>query len=58
MTQRDMAFAYGKLSLFWHNPGPVHITAAERALAYVQGTHDQGLSYCQVATLAPKTATF
>ena len=29
-----------------HNPGPVHMAAAERALAYVRGTHDQGLSYC------------
>jgi len=40
-----MAFAYGQLSLFLHNPGPVHMAAAERALAYVRGTHDQGLSY-------------
>ena len=46
MTRCDMAFAYGQLSLFLHNPGPVHIAAAERALAYVRGTHDQGLSYC------------
>jgi len=29
-----------------HNSGPVHMAAAERALAYVRGTHDQGLSYC------------
>ena len=41
-----MAFAYGQLSLFLHNPGPVHMTAAKRALAYVRGTHDQGLTYC------------
>jgi len=41
-----MAFAYGQLSLFLHNPGPVHMPAAERTLAYVRGTHDQGLSYC------------
>jgi len=40
-----MAFAYGQLSLFLHNPGPVHMVAAERALAYVRGTHRQGLSY-------------
>ena len=45
MTQCDMAFAYGQLSLFLHNPGPVH-AAAERALACVRGTHDQGLLYC------------
>ena len=41
-----MAFAYGQLNLFLHNPGPVHMAAAERALAYVPGTHDQGLLYC------------
>jgi len=46
MTRCDMAFAYGQLSLFLHKPGPVHMVAAERALAYVRGTHDQGLSYC------------
>ena len=33
-----MAFAYGQLSLLLHNPGPVHMAAAERALAYVRGT--------------------
>ena len=41
-----MAAAYDRLSLFLHNPGPVHMAAAERALAYVRGTHDQGLLYC------------
>jgi len=41
-----MASAYDQLSLFLHNPGPVCMAAAERALAYVQGTHDQGLSCC------------
>ena len=48
MTRCDMAVAYGQLSLFLHNPGPVHMTAAERALAYVRGTHNKGLSrsYC------------
>ena len=39
-------FAYGQLSLFLHNPGPVHMATTARALAYVRGTHDQGLSYC------------
>ena len=42
MTGCDMDFAYGQLSLFLHNPGPVHMRVAERALAYVRGTHDQG----------------
>jgi len=41
-----MAFAYGQLSLFLDDPGPVHIVVAERALVYMRGTHDQGLSYC------------
>ena len=41
-----MAFAYGQLSLFLHIPDPVHMAAAKRALAYVRGTHDQGLSCC------------
>ena len=41
-----MAVAYSQLSRFLHNPGPVHMAAAKRALVYVQGTHDQGLSYC------------
>jgi len=50
-----MAFAYVQLSLFLHNSGPVHMAAAERALAYVRGTHDQGLSYC---ALAPRTEPF
>jgi len=42
MTRCDMAFAYGQLGLSL----PVHMAAAERALAYVRGTHDQGLSNC------------
>jgi len=46
MMRCDMAFAYDQLSLFLHNPGPVHMTVAELALAYVRGTHDQGLSCC------------
>jgi len=46
MTRCDTALAYGQLSLFLHNPGPVHMVAAERALEYVRDTHDQGLSCC------------
>jgi len=33
ITQCDMAFAYGQLSLFLHNPGPVHMAAAQRGKA-------------------------
>jgi len=43
MTRCDMAFDYDQLNLFLYNPDPVHMAAAERALAYVRGTHDQGL---------------
>ena len=46
MTRCDITFAYGQLSLFFHNPGPVHVVTAKRAPVYVQNTHDQGLSYC------------
>ena len=46
MTRCDMAVAFGQLSLFLYNSGPVHMAASKRALAYVLGTHDQGLSYC------------
>ena len=45
MTRCDLAFAYGQLSQFLHCPGPVHLLAAERALAYVRGTSDFGLYY-------------
>ena len=45
MTRCDLAFAYGQLSQFLHNPGLVHMAAAERALAYVRGTADWGLTY-------------
>ena len=45
MTRCDLAFAYGQLSQFLHCPGPVHLLAAERALAYVRGTSDFGLCY-------------
>ena len=44
-TQFDLAFVYGQLSQFLHNPGPVHLAAAESALAYVRGTADWGLTY-------------
>jgi len=50
MTRCDMAFAYGQLSLSLHNPGPVHVAAAGRALEYVRGIHNQGLSYCDPGT--------
>jgi len=38
-----------------HNSDPVQMTAAERTLLYVWGTHEQGLSYCDPGAT---TATF
>jgi hypothetical protein len=28
------------------SPGPVHLAAAERALAYLRGTYNEGITYC------------
>jgi len=57
MTRCDLAFPYGQLSLFLHNPGPVHKVATECALAYVRVTHDQGLSYCDPGAENPIVLT-
>ena len=35
MTRPDLAFTYYELSKFVQSPGPVHLAAAERALAYL-----------------------
>ena len=35
MTRPDLAFTYSQLSKFVQSPGPVHLAAAERALAYL-----------------------
>jgi hypothetical protein len=42
----DLAFAYSQFSKFVQSPGPVHLAAAERALAYVRGTYNEGITYC------------
>ncbi len=41
-------FAYSQLSKFVQYPGVVHLQAAERALQYVCGTYDQGITYCDL----------
>ena len=46
MTRPDLAFAYSQLSKFVQRPGPVHLAAAERVLAYLRGTYDQGITFC------------
>jgi hypothetical protein len=46
MTRPDSAFTYSQLSKFVQSPGPVHLAAAERALAYLRGTYNEGITYC------------
>ena len=42
----NLAFTYSQLSKFVQSPGPVHLAAAERALAYLRGTYTEGITYC------------
>jgi hypothetical protein len=44
MTRPDLAFTYSQLSKFVQSPGPVHLAAAERALAYIRGTYNEGIT--------------
>jgi hypothetical protein len=46
MTRPDLAFTYSQLSKFVQSPGPVHLAAAERPLAYLRGTYNEGITYC------------
>jgi hypothetical protein len=46
MTRPDLAFTYSPLSKLVQSPGPVHLAAAERALAYLRGTYNEGVTYC------------
>ena len=39
MTRPNLAFTYSQLSKFVQSPGPVHLAAAERALAYLRPRH-------------------
>ena len=45
MTRPDLAFTYSQLSKFVQSPGPIHLAAAERALAYLRGTYMEGITY-------------
>ncbi len=45
MTRPDLAFTYSQLSKFVQCPGPLHLAAAERALAYLRGTYNEGITY-------------
>ena len=45
-AHHDLAFTYSQLSKFVQSPGPVHLAAAERALAYLRGTYNEGITYC------------
>jgi hypothetical protein len=46
MTRPDLAFTYCQLSKFVQPPGPVHLAAAEQALAHLRGTYNEGITYC------------
>ena len=46
MSRPDLAFTYSQLSKFVQSPGPVHLDAAERALAYIRGNYNEGITYC------------
>jgi hypothetical protein len=46
MTRPDLAFTYAQLSKFVKTPGPVHLAAAERALAYRRGIYNEDITYC------------
>jgi hypothetical protein len=50
MTRPDLAFTYSQLSKFVQAPRPVqvlvHLAAAERALEYLRGTYNKGITYC------------
>ena len=45
MTRPDVSFAAQKLAEFLLNPGPSHIAAANRVVAYLQGTRTKGPEY-------------
>jgi hypothetical protein len=45
MTRPDLAFTDLQLSKFVQCPGPVHLAAAERALAYLRETYNEGITY-------------
>jgi hypothetical protein len=46
MTRPDLACTYSQSSKFNQSSGPVHLAAAERDLAYLTGTHNEGITYC------------
>ena len=46
MTRPDLACTYSQSSKFVQSPGPSHFAAAERALAYLRGTYNEGITYC------------
>ena len=46
MTRSVLAFTYSQLRKFVQSPGPVHLAAVKRALAYIRGTYNEGITYC------------
>mmetsp|Transcript_61234 Transcript_61234/g.126488 ORF Transcript_61234/g.126488 Transcript_61234/m.126488 type:complete len:503 (-) Transcript_61234:1075-2583(-) len=44
-TRPDIAYAVNQCAKFMSNPGPTHVQAAKRILAYLAGTRDHKLTY-------------
>jgi len=57
MTRPDCSFAHASLSRFVQYPGPVHMQAASRVLAYLRGTIDQCLVFTRPSIASPITIT-
>jgi hypothetical protein len=46
-SRLDTSFAVGKLSQFCEDPGPDHLSALPRILAYLKGTQNHGICFGQ-----------
>jgi hypothetical protein len=46
-SRPDISFAVGKLSQFCEDPGPDHLSALPRILAYLKGTQNHGICFGQ-----------
>ena len=49
MTRPDVSFAAQKLAEFLTNPGPRHLAAANRTIAYLYGTRKRSIQYSPTA---------
>jgi hypothetical protein len=46
-SRPDISFLVGKLSQFFEDPGPDHLSALPRILAYLKGTQNHGICFGQ-----------